>query len=98
MITRILDPGQDIGVTVGTTSTLVLGKNTKRGYCTIVNDSNETVYLAFGHPAVLHQGTPLNPKGGATSIGEGADNYFDEVYAICASGNKVLCVTELDTR
>lgn len=95
---RILDKNTNKAVSVGTGSTKILGKNEKRGYVTVVNDSDTVIYLAFGEEATLNSGIRLNPLGGSLEIGGGGDNYFDEVYAICATGGKVLVVTELNTR
>lgn len=95
---RILDAGTNKAISVGSGSTKILNKNTRRGYVTIVNDSDSVIYLAFGEDAVMNSGTRLNPLGGSYEIGGGGDNYFDEVSAICAGGGKTLVVAEFNTR
>lgn len=85
-------------VTVGATATQVLTKNTMRGYAILMNDSDEIIYLALGEDASLNSSIFLNPRGGSLTIGEGQDNYWGSVSAICSSGNKRLTVMELNVR
>lgn len=53
-------------VSVGTSSTAVLGADANRKGLAIVNISNATVFLAFDNAAVLNSGIPLYPGGTAT--------------------------------
>lgn len=81
-------------VSVATTSTSVLASNASRKFLQIINDSDEVVYIAFdGAAAVAHEGTRLNPEGGAVTL----DRYVPTA-AIKAihegTGNKKLLVTE----
>ena len=81
------------GPTIGNTSTTALAANANRKNATFVNDSDETIYLARGATAVMHQGPRLNANGGSFEIN--ANNlYTGIVTGICASGGKVLCVEE----
>jgi len=98
MSPRILEPSQNKAVVVGSATTKILNFNVQRGYATIVNDSDEVVYLGIGADAVLNSGVRLNPYGGAIEIGGGGDNYFGEISAICASGGKNLVIVELNTK
>ena len=95
-VPRILKSATNKAVVVGSGSTQVLAHNSTRGYATIVNDSDEAIYLAFAQSASLNSGTRLNPRGGSYEIGGGGDNYWGEVYAICSSGGKVLTVSEFN--
>jgi len=80
-------------VTVGNTSTLVLAANADRKVASFVNDSDETIYLSRGNAAELHKGIRLNANGGSFEI-SGVNLYTGNIYAICESGGKVLCVEE----
>ena len=82
------------GVTVGATSTAVLSANTDRVAATFVNDSDEVIYLSLGGTVALNKGIRLNAAGGSFSI-DASNLYKGAVTAICTSGSKVLCVTEL---
>ena len=78
-------------VTVGTVSTSVLAANSARKEFTLSNDSNEDIYINFSGTAVMNQGHVLKAAGGAISN----NTYTGAVTAICASGSKNLCVTQL---
>lgn len=78
-------------VTVGSTSTSVLASNSGRKSATLVNDSNETIYLALGASASMNSGIRLNASGGSARV----SNYTGAITAICASGSKNLTVVEL---
>lgn len=81
------------GPTIAATSTSALAANTSRKYAVFVNDSDEAIYLGLGAAAVLNKGIRLNASGGSYEIN--ALNLFTGiVYAICTSGNKILCVME----
>ena len=80
-------------VTVGSTSTLILKGKGSRKFAVLVNDSDETIYLALGEAAVLNEGIRLNAEGGAYEIN--ANNPHDgAVYGICTSGSKNITVSE----
>ncbi len=83
------NPGD--GVTIGDTSTMALAANAGRREATFVNDSDETIYLRLGTDAVMNSGIRLNANGGSytTTV------YTGIVTAICVSGGKNLCVSEV---
>lgn len=65
----------------------------ERRRITIVNDSDETVYLTIGEAAVVGEGVRLNANGGSwTATWPTCPQ--DAIYAICASGSKDVTVTE----
>lgn len=78
---------------VGATSTIVLRYNTKRTYAILVNDSDETIYLGLGVPAVMNVGVRLNASGGAYERTPLCP-FFGPIYSICASGAKNLVWVE----
>lgn len=86
--------GDPTFVTVGSTSTLVLSaaNTANTEYISLVNDSNETIYIGVGSAAVSGRGIRLNASGG-TVVWEGSAKPKNvAIYAICASGSKNLCV------
>ena len=82
------------GESVGSSSTSVLSANASRVAATFVNDSDEKIYLCLKATAALSTGIPLNANGGSFEINQ-TNLYTGEVTAICASGSKTLCVTEV---
>ncbi len=80
-------------VSVDATTTVVVAENTKRGGLIMVNDSDETIYLALGADAVLNKGIRLNAAGGVYEI-NWTNMTHEAVNAICASGSKNLTVHE----
>ena len=77
-------------VTVGSTSTEICAASAVRLSYTIVNDSDEVIYLSIEDAAVMNSGIRLNPNGGSFS-----DIYgIDQVFGICASGSKVVTVCQ----
>lgn len=80
-------------VTVGSTSTAVLTKAnaTLCEYISLVNDSNEPIYIGIGAAAEMNKGIRLNANGGSWEARE-AFVPKTQINAICASGSKVLCV------
>lgn len=58
----------NIGVDVGTVSTLILAANANRRYAAIINDSDTPIYLAINAAAALNSGIRLNAGGGAYEI------------------------------
>jgi len=81
------------GVSVKTSSTTVLVVNGNRKTANLVNDSNETIYLALGEDAELNKGIRLNAGGGNFEI-NASNMWKGTVNAICLSGSKNLCVSE----
>ena len=85
--------GDNDGVEVDDSSTLIIAANPKRKYAAIVNDSDEEIYLGLGEAAVMNAGIRLNANGGSYEITN--DNIFKGVInAICASGGKILTIVE----
>jgi len=80
-------------VTIGATTTAVLATKPERKSATLVNDSDEVIYLALGGTAVMNQGIRLNAAGGSYEV-NATNLYTGAISAICASGTKVLCVTQ----
>ena len=83
----------DTAVIVAAVSTLVLAANTNRGEVDLVNDSDETIYLAFGAAAVMNSGKRLNVQGGSYHMGP-ENLWHGTIYAICDGGDANLCVSE----
>lgn len=79
------------GVTVGSSSTLILADNPDRISATIVNDSDEVIYLALDTTAVMNSGIRINASGGSAEITQ----YTGQISGICTSGGKNVTVTEL---
>jgi hypothetical protein len=78
-------------VTVGSTTTSVVSANADRISLTLVNDSNETIYISKSGTAVMNEGIRLNANGGSVLI----TDYTGAVAAICSSGSKNLTVCEV---
>ena len=78
--------------TVGAVSTLVRAENNRRVFCTFTNCDDEVVYMAEGNAAVMGSGDPIYPAG----VGriETDCMFYGEVYAICASGDLNLAISE----
>jgi len=86
--------------TVGTTSTEVLAENTRRRRRLVIlcNNSDEDIYINMGSPAVVTAGFVLKPNGGSWVDKPDVFGWmYQGIYtAVCASGGKVLSVTELE--
>ena len=83
--------------TVGAVATVVpaVAANVNRRYLLLVNDSDEAVYVSLGAQAAMNRGIRLNAAGGSYEMALGLGNlYKGAVHAICASGSKLLLVTE----
>jgi len=95
MSTYYFNSCKNIAVSVGATTTVALAENANRKYLTLVNDSDEVIYYAFGAAAVLNSGGRLNAAGGVIEM-KITDNvmYTGAINAICASGSKVLGIIE----
>lgn len=83
-------------VTIGSTSTSVLTNPAQYKIIRFINDSDETIYLSDdGSAAVMNKGVRLNSNGGSWTL-----TYPDiprkDIYGICSSGSKVLCVSTGD--
>ena len=78
-------------VSVGATTTVVVTADTDRFYLSLVNDSDEDIYLGLGADAVMNKGIRLN-SGGGSVVFEGNAAFVGRVNAICASGTKNMTV------
>ena len=78
---------------IAATSTIVREYNTKRTYIVLVNDSDQTIYLGLGVPAVMNTGVRLNADGGAYERTP-EKPFYGPIYAICTSGAKKLVWVE----
>lgn len=85
--------GNPSSVTVGVASTVVLtAKNAQLcEYVSVINDSDQTIYIAIGAPAELNKGIRLNASGGSV-VWESLAIPSDAINAICTSGSKNLCL------
>lgn len=94
-------------VSVGATTTSVLGKNQKRKYVMLQNSSAEAISIKIGAAAVLGAGIILSADsmGGATPKGDGGtyeispafgNLTWSTVNAISTSGSMNLLVTECE--
>lgn len=81
------------GVSVGTSSTLVLAANSSRRYLFLVNDSDEAIYVSLGAAAVMNEGILLTAGGGALTL-DTTSMYAGAIYAICLTGGKNLTICE----
>ena len=80
-------------VTVGAGTTAVAAANADRKWLLLVNNSDETIYVKLGAAAVAGQGIRINAAGGSLEL-TGGSLYVGAVNGICASGGKVVLVTE----
>lgn len=74
-------------ITVGTGSTEILKPDGGRQYALIVNDSDTKMYMNMGGSAVVGEGIPLLPNGGAVEI-TGENLFVGQVNAICSVAGK----------
>lgn len=89
--TPVSEANTDGSVTIGDETTTILAENENRKSATIVNDSDETIYLSLSDTAVLNSGIRVNAEGGSAEI----EDYTGEISGISASGSKVVTVVEL---
>ena len=86
--------------TIGATTTLALAASVKgiRNLVVLCNNSDEDIYINPGSAAVQTAGIPLRAQGGSwTDKPDTRGRMYQGIYtAICASGGKVLSVTELN--
>jgi hypothetical protein len=81
-------------VSVAATSTLVLAANPARVFATIINNSDETIFLALQDAAVLNEGIRIAASGGGYEINL-TNPFIGNVYAISTSGSKSVTITEV---
>ena len=88
-----LQTGTPSNITVGTSSTAVLTDSDTEllEYISIVNDSIEDVYIAFGAAAEMNKGILLTASGGSV-VFEGLSIPKCAINAICSTGSKNLCL------
>lgn len=79
-------------VTVGTASTLISTMKKTRRLFSLSNISDQVIFLGIGAPAVLNKGIPIAPNGDI--IFNRQDEVDDDIYGICQSGSKILCIFE----
>lgn len=88
----------DYARTIATDSSLVLDANPLRRLVIIANNSDEDIYLSMGAEARLTFGIPVVAQGGV--VIDQPDNeawIYNGIWtAICASGGKILSVTEIN--
>ena len=101
----MLDPGPlsftYTNVAVGAVSTLLIAANSKRYYLAVFNRSAEIVDLQENAPAVVGEGTPLNPVDGDGNI-QGWHEWSTHlgnltrqaVYGITPGGGDIVTVKE----
>jgi len=83
------------GVSVGTSSTLIVPANTDRKYLVICNDSEtDVVYLNIGSEAKKQEGIRLNPNGGTYEV-NWTNLHKQAVYGI-AGGTGTVIVTYVE--
>jgi len=87
------------GVSIGTTSTIIVDANPYRRKIVFVNNSDEDIYLAPGGAAISTYGIALKASGGSVTDepDHGGYIYKGPWFGICASGGKILSVTELSS-
>ncbi|MBA7543926.1 hypothetical protein ES705_36270 [subsurface metagenome] len=88
------------GPTIGATSTLAVEENVKglRRLLVLCNNSDEDMYACPGPVAIATRGIPLVAAGGSWTDKPDLQGwmYQGQYKAICASGGKILSVTELN--
>ena len=88
----------DLSGDVTAVSTILIKANKYRSALWIVNDSDVVIYLGLGWTAALNTGIRLNATGGSLEINK-ANLFKGDIYAIHGGvGNKVLTITELESR
>lgn len=79
-------------ISVGTSSTSVLSAAAGRKWASIVNDSDNVVYLSLGGTAVLNEGIRLNSNGGSFVI-SATNLYTGAVNAIATVAGSNVTIT-----
>lgn len=86
------NPASIVGVT--TSSAQIVASNSSRKFLKITNDSDTTIYLAWGSPALVGGGERLNPRGAFSEINY-SNPYTGAIFAIHGgSGTKNVGVIE----
>ena len=87
-------------VVIGTGSTMIVDANPHRQKLILVNNSDQDMFVAPHSAAFANQGVPLVALGGSIIDQPDAERYLYKGpwMGICASGGKVLSVTELNKR
>ena len=85
-------------VTIAATSTMVVDANPLRQKLILGNNSDEDMYVGPHPLAIATQGVPLKSGGGILIDEPDLQGYLYKGAwtAICASGGKLLSVTELN--
>lgn len=88
-------PVQPAGITVTTTSTLLLAANANRKYALIQNDGPVAVYINLAGTAIVGRGIRLAPNGGAYEMSALWGNLsIGNINGIVASGTSTTMATE----
>ena len=73
----------------------VLAASETASYRLMVNNSDEVIYINLGGTAAANTGIRLNASGGSYEMSVAGGNWFNgAITAICASGSKILLVTQ----
>lgn len=76
----------------GSTDSVIVATSTSRQYLAIVNDSANTIYLAYGVTAIGSQGIRLNASGGTLEMDTTA-LYTGAIHCI-ASSTSITTITQ----
>lgn len=85
---------RDFSQNAGVASIIFLQNNRSRTYSSFVNYSANWIFLAKAGAAVVGQGIPLAPMGGAYEIIHNQNPWQGQVSAIATGAASPLCVTE----
>lgn len=89
----ILKTATNTNVSVATSSTAILAKNTARNHAIIINDSSNVIYLGLGTAAVANKGIRLNASGGSYEI-NGDNLFIGAINGIAVGGSSNVTVLE----
>ncbi len=86
----------DTSVVVGTGNTVILEDNPIRQRVILANYSDELIWASQSGLARADYGIPIGPNGGSYEDQPDPTGYMwrGPYFALCASGGKVLSVTE----
>lgn len=79
-------------VAVTNSTTLILNSNTNRMYASVMNNSNQTIYLQYSVPAIVGTGFRLMP--GGVFIINNQELYQGQINAITKTGSVNIDVIE----
>lgn len=83
--------GISIGVSVGTTATRILAKNSATRAWILVNISDTDIFLAFDNAPALNSGLYLAAGGGwIAQDGENGYLWQGDIYGICSLASKTV--------